>query len=1220
LYLSLSLLLLCIPLSPTFATQDVRFEVPVGSGRSDRIVIADGALSTTDQATITTAQAPYFVIQYRNAGTTAIPASSFSNRMVLNGATLTTKPNQISLGAGASFTELGFASSPPLQAGTHVAIAELDVFGQVDETGVPGGESNNIATRHFLVRATAGTDLAPLFPVAAFGITPPWSDRLVISTVPGTSTDAPTVTSADTLYIDWFVMNYGPAPTAGEFSARLKLDGNVVSGSNRIYPGPLGQFQGSAVEDAVVPGPLAPGLHTLTLEIDYANAVTEADEGNNTYSRTFVVEAVTPVITSSLTASGNEGTPFSYQIAASYFPESFDAAGLPAGLSVDTASGLVSGTPATNGAFDVTLSAFNAAGTGSASLTLTIGPSLTMVSTSADSGSGSLRQIVADAPAGAVVSFASHLSGATIPLTSGQIMLDKNLTIDASALADPVTVSGSQVGRVFLVNPGVTNVLTHLVITDGLGVDGPSLVAEYGGGIFNQGILTLNNCQISSNSGYAGGGIYNNGSLGGELTLEACVLVGNEAQYGGAVQNEGTLVARNSIFSGNVCTQQGGAISAPFGASVELTHCTVADNTAAEGGGIFGTSVSVTNSIVYFNTATTSANYGNGTFAYSCAAPLPPGGSGNIDADPQFVAMDNLRLHAGSPCLDAGNDAYAAGPTDLDGNPRIVHGTTDMGAFENQTATYVWYVATNGNDAANGLGWATARRTIQSAVDRAYPGDTVVVSNGVYAIGSRTVGSASLPNRVVIPNGITVASMNGPEDTIIEGQGQMGNSAVRCAYVGANAVLSGFTLSNGATRASSALYFEDMAAGGVYCEIGAVVTNCTITRNWADTAGGAYQGTLNDCVLSDNFAERWGGGARASTLNHCVLSGNSAGLQGGGVFRGTLMYCTVSGNDAGDEGGGAIFAALSHCTVSGNWAGFLGGGADSCTLTNCTLTGNVITVSNGGGGGASRSTLVSCTVRGNRAGEFNGVGGGTFGGSAKNSIVYGNEANYENDFEQTGPYVNHYSTDFEASCTAPLPDSGAGNITGDPLFVGWNDLHLQSNSPCIDAGNNSYVVGDTDLEGNLRIVNGIVDMGAFEYQGPEPTGYEAWAAAITNGQTNYHDSATGGGYPNLLKYATGSSPTNADDLARLAIAWTNGMVQVQFNRNTNAVDVTVYVEGNENLGESAPWVGLATNRLGSWGADTNVVETGTGTPVAVSVAEPASTATNRVYRLQVTRP
>jgi len=79
-----------------------------------------------------------------------------------------------------------------------------------------------------------------------------------------------------------------------------------------------------------------------------------------------------PVIYSAATASGVSGQSFTYQIAATNTPTSFNASGLPGGLSVNTASGLISGTPAAAGNSTVTLTATNLTGSGNATLALTV--------------------------------------------------------------------------------------------------------------------------------------------------------------------------------------------------------------------------------------------------------------------------------------------------------------------------------------------------------------------------------------------------------------------------------------------------------------------------------------------------------------------------------------------------------------------------------------------------------------------------------------------------------------------------------------------------------------------------------------------------------------------------------------------------------------------------------------------------------------------------------
>jgi hypothetical protein len=171
-----------------------------------------------------------------------------------------------------------------------------------------------------------------------------------------------------------------------------------------------------------------------------------------------------------------------------------------------------------------------------------------------------------------------------------------------------------------------------------------------------------------------------------------------------------------------------------------------------------------------------------------------------------------------------------------------------------------------------------------------------------------------------------------------------GDGAIRCAYVGTNAILSGFTLTNGHTRTSGDA-FREQSGGGVWCEMSGVLTNCTLSGNSATYGGGSHGGTLNNCMLTGNLATD-GGGASSNTLNNCTVTANSATHWGGGSYYGALNNCTVTGNSATSRGGGSYYGTLNNCIVYYNTAStgpnyYIGSFIYSCSTPQPSGAGNI---------------------------------------------------------------------------------------------------------------------------------------------------------------------------------------------------------------------------------------------------------------------------------------
>jgi len=251
-------------------------------------------------------------------------------------------------------------------------------------------------------------------------------------------------------------------------------------------------------------------------------------------------------------------------------------------------------------------------------------PDPTRVTTLADSGPGSLRWAIENAPTGSTITFAPRLRG-TILLTGGDLEFVKNLTLRGPG-ADVLAISGGERGYIVHVTHDVSVSITDLAFRD-------SKITGYSPSfITNEGKLSLSKSMVSGNSTtsnilsvspfflFGGGGIYNSGTL----TMTGSTVSGNTARdgSGGGIYNFGILTMTGSTVSGNTARDSGGGIN--NSGTLTMTGSTVSGNTARDGGGINNLGlIDLTNTTVANNTAEFGSgggieNFGNQAMLIFC--------------------------------------------------------------------------------------------------------------------------------------------------------------------------------------------------------------------------------------------------------------------------------------------------------------------------------------------------------------------------------------------------------------------------------------------------------------------------------------------------------------------------------------------------------------------------------------------------------------------------
>jgi hypothetical protein len=724
------------------------------------------------------------------------------------------------------------------------------------------------------------------------------------------------------------------------------------------------------------------------------------------------------------------------------------------------------------------------------------------VTSTADSGNGSLRQAVANAnsTAGAdTVIFTSLFNTPqTITLTSGQIAFtDASTTTITGTGAGLLTVSGNNASRVFDVASGASAAISGLTITGG------TTSSFGGGGLANSGTVTLSNATVSGNTAvngfWGGGGVFNYST--GTATLTNVTVSGNSTptnaiKGGGGLFNMGTMTVTNSAITGNTSSGEKGGIGNHYAGNLTLSDVTVSGNT---GGGVgsdggnsdgVGMTVTMTNVTISNNTGaglsgvrggtTTLANTivaGNSTdLSFSLVATLTSSGNnliGNNGGMTGWLASDqtgtaasplNARLGAlannggptqtmallpYSPAIGAGNPANAPA-TDQRGQTRF--GSTDIGAYEYQLKV------TNTTDA--GLG--SLRQAITLANSSA-GADTVVFRIGT---GAKTISPASALPTITQP--IVIDGTTQP--------GFAGTPLIQIDGLSAGGGVNGLTTTAGAGGSTiEGLIISDFASNGGN---GIVLNgnNYIIQGNWIglDATGTAAAPNFHGIVISGfgDLIGTNGDGVNDSGERNVISGNNDAGVYSSGSGNTRIAGNYIGTNAAGDaplqNSSANVFFAFSDGTIIGV--------GDASNNPYAADERNVIA----GGIQVSRSTVIA----GNYIG-LNAAGTAALSAANNTGISFGNampgarigtNADGINDAAERNVISGLHGTGIAVGTAGNLVIAGnyiGTNAAGTAAIPNLQGIQLLTSSTGVLIGSNANGVNDA-VKGNLISGNTVV--------------------------------------------------------------------------------------------------------------------------------------------------
>ena len=335
---------------------------------------------------------------------------------------------------------------PSAQAGVaysfQVATSPPSVGATYSATGLPTGIGINASTGLISGTPTTPGSYTPVISILSGGVTNNFDVTLAVSPAAGT----PTITSAATAS--------GTVGTAFTYTVTVDSETGATSLNVGALPAGLSFTADSTtpITGTISGTPTAAG--TFNVQLSANNAV--GTGGTVTLVLTIAPPGPVPAITSGTSISGQPGTAInSYQIVASNGPTSYSAVGLPLGLSLDSVSGIISGTPSVPGAYVVQLSASNANGSGPVvDLTISIGD------VSAITSASTLSATVGQAAS-------LQLTATNTPVSFNATGLPSGLTINTSTglISGTPTASGSFTATVSANNSIGTGPASTVAIT-----------------------------------------------------------------------------------------------------------------------------------------------------------------------------------------------------------------------------------------------------------------------------------------------------------------------------------------------------------------------------------------------------------------------------------------------------------------------------------------------------------------------------------------------------------------------------------------------------------------------------------------------------------------------------------------------------------------------------------------------------------------------------------